>query len=69
MKNSKRTDLYPPVLPSWGSMLPPSPPSGYGNISFRKIDNVSAVVSDEPQTELDENALAELNEIFRRDKR
>jgi hypothetical protein len=68
MKDSKRTDLHPPVLPSWGSMLPPSPPSGYGNIEFRKID-VSAVASDGPQTDLDEKALAELSEIFRRDKR
>jgi hypothetical protein len=26
--------LFPPVLPSWGAMLPSVPPAGYGDVSF-----------------------------------
>lgn len=29
-----REPLFPPVLPSWGGMLPAVPSAGYGDVSF-----------------------------------
>lgn len=65
MKDDKRTDLYPPVLPSWGSMMPSSPPSEYGNIRFDP-DRLAAPRAIVENTELDEQAICFLSRIFQR---
>lgn len=65
MRHKKRANLYPPVLPSWGAMVPSSPPSDYGNISFAPDRILSErVVTDD--TTHDEQALAGLRQIFQR---
>lgn len=66
MKEQKGSDLYPPVLPSWGSMLPSSPPSnGYSNVRFDPLLEAPES-NDGIHATFDEQAIGFLKRIFRR---
>lgn len=49
----------PPVLPSWGSMLPPVPSAGYGDMSFDCEESVGepAARPKRALTDLDREAI------------
>lgn len=67
MKDHER-DPYPPVLPSWGSMMSSSPPTGYGNIRFAPDGQPSERTAAEDPVR-DERALGFLARMFQRRRR
>ena len=59
---------YPPVLPSWGSMVPSSPPAAYGDVDFDPHRPLSPKPATQ-NTDLDDEAISLLPEIFPSSKR
>jgi hypothetical protein len=64
MDSEEKEPLYPPVLPSWGSMLPATPPSGYGDVRFEPAEE--GVPSNPPSapTALDRRARTLLSKLL-----
>jgi hypothetical protein len=61
--------LHPPVLPSWGQMVPSSPPPAYGDINFDPDRLPLAQKKATANTDLDNEAISLLPEIFPSSKR
>lgn len=61
----EKEPLYPPVVPSWGAMLPAVPPAGYGDIAFEPyspIDDQANAL--EGVSRLDSDALSLRRKVF-----
>jgi len=57
--------LYPPVVPSWGAMLPAVPPAGYGDIAFEPYSAADDQANTlEGESNLDRDALSLRRKVF-----
>lgn len=61
----EKEPLYPPVLPSWGAMLPAVPPAGYGDIAFEPCSPTDDQAHEvESESRLDRDALSLRRKVF-----
>jgi len=61
----EKEPLYPPVVPSWGGMLPAVPPAGYGDIAFEPSSPIDGQDdAADIESRLDRDALSLRRKVF-----